>query len=234
VPVSDKPLLSADGSSKGVFVYIHGYNTTFEIALMRTGQLAWDLNYLGQAIAYSWPSQGTSLAYAGDQEAALWSVPHFIDYMGRLTAANPGPIDVIADGLGAVVLLDSATQLSLTASGKKFFGQLIFVVPDVDAGLFSQKINRLVGLAEHITVLVSPNSIAMQASTRLAGTPRAGGDPTLLAPLHDIDTVLLPDEEFGNYSRSAFGILATILKRFPLSAVPQLKRRNDNVWGAGP
>ena len=85
-------------------------------------------------------------------------VPHFTDYIGLLTASNPGPIDVIANGLGAVVLLDSGTRLSLTASGKKLFGQLILLSFRMSTRLCLREVNRLVRLAEHITVLVSPNS----------------------------------------------------------------------------
>ena len=59
VNVNDKPAFSADGSSKGVLIYIHGYNMTFEDALMKAGQVAWDINYAGQPVAYSWASQGT-------------------------------------------------------------------------------------------------------------------------------------------------------------------------------
>jgi esterase/lipase superfamily enzyme len=49
--VNDKPAFSTDGSSKGVLIYIHGYNMTLESALMKTGQVAWDIDYAGQPVA---------------------------------------------------------------------------------------------------------------------------------------------------------------------------------------
>lgn len=239
VIVNDRPAFSADGSSKGVLIYIHGYNMTFESALMRAGQLAWDFQLPGHPMAYSWASQGTVLAYERDRELAYLSAPHFADYVQMLRASDPGPIDVIAEGLGALVLLDGAIRLAAdpaNAIGKKPFGQLIFAVPDVDAARFAQEIKSVIGLAEHITVVTAPTSPVMRAASMVAGAPRAGSDYSYLSSIKDIDTILLNDTTEG-LNHSAFGsrhdaveIMSAVLRRRPLSQVLQLRRRNDGVW----
>ena len=39
-------------------VFVHGFNTTFDNALFRTAQIAYDLKFDGAPFVYSWPSQG--------------------------------------------------------------------------------------------------------------------------------------------------------------------------------
>lgn len=48
----------AQSAEREAFVFIHGYNVTFESAARRTAQLAFDLGFDGAPIFYSWPSQG--------------------------------------------------------------------------------------------------------------------------------------------------------------------------------
>ena len=45
------------------FLFVHGYNVTFEDAARRTAQMAYDLAFEGVPVFYSWPSQGSIPAY---------------------------------------------------------------------------------------------------------------------------------------------------------------------------
>ena len=45
-------------SRKEAFVFVHGFNVTFESAVYRTAQIAYDLGFDGAPILYSWPSVG--------------------------------------------------------------------------------------------------------------------------------------------------------------------------------
>lgn len=38
------------------FVFVHGFNVSFEDAALRTAQLAYDLDFDGAPLMYSWPS----------------------------------------------------------------------------------------------------------------------------------------------------------------------------------
>lgn len=42
---------------KDAFVFVHGFNVTFEDAARRTAQIAYDVKFEGVPIFYSWPSQ---------------------------------------------------------------------------------------------------------------------------------------------------------------------------------
>ena len=40
----------ASSKAKDAFIFVHGYNTTFENAAIRTGQMAFDLSFIGAPI----------------------------------------------------------------------------------------------------------------------------------------------------------------------------------------
>ena len=48
-------------------LFIHGYNVTFEDALHRTAQLAYDLKFPRPALCYIWPSKGATVLYTQDE-----------------------------------------------------------------------------------------------------------------------------------------------------------------------
>ena len=51
-------LASKKSGRKEAFVFVHGYNNTFADSMRRTAQLAYDLNFDGAPIAYTWPWAG--------------------------------------------------------------------------------------------------------------------------------------------------------------------------------
>jgi esterase/lipase superfamily enzyme len=53
----------ARAAAKDAFVFIHGYNVSFEDAARRTGQIVFDLHFVGAPIFYSWPSNGKVADY---------------------------------------------------------------------------------------------------------------------------------------------------------------------------
>jgi hypothetical protein len=48
-----------DAPSKDLFVFVHGFNNTFEDAARRAAQMAYDLDFDGTPLLYSWPSQAS-------------------------------------------------------------------------------------------------------------------------------------------------------------------------------
>jgi hypothetical protein len=58
--------------ARDAFVFVHGYNVSFEDAARRTAQIAFDLNFIGAPIFYSWPSNGKVADYikVGGNEVA--------------------------------------------------------------------------------------------------------------------------------------------------------------------
>src|SRR5262249_32675638 len=68
------------------FVFVHGYNVSFDNALRRTAQLAHDLRFDGAAFLYSWPSHGEFGAYEEDQKNSLGSVHDLRQFLEFIVA----------------------------------------------------------------------------------------------------------------------------------------------------
>ena len=61
------------------FVFVHGFNNSFEDAAKRTAEIWYDVGFEGPPIMYSWPSQGSTFlrgvfGYFADSETVKWSV----------------------------------------------------------------------------------------------------------------------------------------------------------------
>ena len=89
----------AGSERKEVFVFIHGFNTTFEDGSLRTAQLAADLRLDGAPIMWSWPSAGGVLSYWRDADQA----------------ENPAEASALAAFLRDVVQTTGATRVHLVA-----------------------------------------------------------------------------------------------------------------------
>jgi esterase/lipase superfamily enzyme len=59
---------------KSAFIFVHGYNVTFEDAARRTAQMSYDLSFDGAPVFYSWPSQGSLGDYLKDGSCAKFPV----------------------------------------------------------------------------------------------------------------------------------------------------------------
>jgi esterase/lipase superfamily enzyme len=53
--------LASDSTSRSAFIFVHGYNNSFEDAALRTAQMAVDLQLPTVPVFYSWPSQSKKL-----------------------------------------------------------------------------------------------------------------------------------------------------------------------------
>ncbi len=63
-----------EDDERSAFIFIHGYNVTFDDALRRTAQLSFDLEFPGAPILYSWPSHGGWLGIVA-METTPFGVP---------------------------------------------------------------------------------------------------------------------------------------------------------------
>lgn len=53
-----RAIVNKANGKKQAFVFVHGFNVTFEEAAWRTAQMAYDLAFDGAPMFYSWPSRG--------------------------------------------------------------------------------------------------------------------------------------------------------------------------------
>jgi esterase/lipase superfamily enzyme len=190
---------------KDVFIFVHGFNNTFEDAARRTAQMAYDLDFDGTPMLYSWPSQGNPTAYAVDEAAVGISGRRLADFLETVvTLSGAQRIHLIAHSMGNRALIEALqTYLAKRApeNRRHIFGQIVFTAPDVDRDYFTDAIQSLAGAAERVTLYASDNDYALRSSQFLHGAPRAGtaGDVIVkLTGLDSIDMSSVPADALGH------------------------------------
>jgi esterase/lipase superfamily enzyme len=191
--------------SKDVFIFVHGFNNTFEDAARRAAQLTYDLDFDGTPLLYSWPSQGSATAYAVDEAAVGISGRKMAEFLETVVnQSGASRVHILAHSMGNRALLEALqTYLAKRAptNRQRIFGQIVFTAPDVDRDYFLDAIEPLRSAADRVTLYASNNDYALRSSQFLHGAPRAGtaGDVIIrLAGLDTIDMSAVPADALGH------------------------------------
>jgi esterase/lipase superfamily enzyme len=161
------------------FVFVHGFNVTFESAVYRTAQMAYDLRFDGAPVLYSWPSRGVATGYPVDANNSDWTIDRLHWFLEDLAARSGAQmIHVIAHSRGNWPLLNAlrtiATEPRSTTERRPRFSQIVLTAPDVDADTFKVLARGLRMLADRTTLDASANDEALRLSKRYQGYQRAG------------------------------------------------------------
>ena len=181
---------SSDGSA---FVFIHGFNVSFNDAAMRVAQLAVDLQFKGVAICYSWPSRAKETRYIKDEESNQLSKPQLVRFLQDLSERSGAKvIHVIAHSMGNRLLIRALDELSkrVAATNKQRFKQVILTAPDIGKDEVLQISDAIRASAERVTLYASKRDKALLASTKIHGYARAGfvvGQPFIFPGIDTID-----------------------------------------------
>lgn len=162
-------------SDRRLLLFIHGYAATFRDAARRTAQIAWDMNYQGAAMFFSWPAGGYEEGsvehgnYLKDLRLANLSRFDLITVLQQISARSGATsIHVVAHSMGGHLLTDSLVQIAKSEAGSvpaSQFRQLVLAAPDVDAQVFVEKqAANLAAFREGLTVYASDSDYALSAS----------------------------------------------------------------------
>jgi esterase/lipase superfamily enzyme len=191
--------------SKDVFIFVHGFNNTFEDAARRTAQLAYDVDFDGTPMLYSWPSQGSTTAYSVDEASVQVSGRRMADFLETVVAQSGAQhIHLIAHSMGNRALIEAMqTFLAKRAPDNRqhIFGQVVFTAPDVDRDYFMDAVGELNSASLRTTLYASDTDYAIRSSQFFHGAPRAGtaGDVIIkLAGLDSIDMSAVPADSLGH------------------------------------
>jgi esterase/lipase superfamily enzyme len=204
----------AHSPGKDAFVFIHGYDTTFEDAARRTAQLAYDLRFPGVPILYTWPSQGEVAKYIVDTNNADWTVPHLEEFLADVAAkSGASTIHLIGHSLGNRILLAALEGFARRVAAKQAlpFAHVLLTAPDVDAAIFRQHVSRFLASAHHFTMYASSNDVALYASETLAEFPRAGDTRDGVVVVNGIDTIDASAVDTSLVGHSYFAESASVL-----------------------
>ena len=194
-------LLASSRFKDHAIIFVHGYNTSFDNALYRTAQIAYDMQFDGAPFVYSWPSGGAVTSYTYDRESAEGAEPHlrkFIDLVVKETGATT--VSIIAHSMGNQALLNVLREMNSPPPGV-LISQLILAAPDVDTDNFANLASKIGGLSQGVTLYASSNDRALIASRNFWGHSRAGDvpatGPVVLPSIETIDVTAASTDIFA-------------------------------------
>ena len=181
------------------FVFVHGYNNSFEDAVRRTAMIAFDLDFDGATFLFTWPSHGKPSAYVSDRKRARAAAPFLVALLRKI---GTDPLDVklhmIAHSTGAEIALSAVTALAdQPGQGPRpTLGELILAHADVDPTRLDKVTPVLKKLGMGVTsyssrydqALLLAKIAAFSGATVLEPSPsisRASTPSTLLALVED-------------------------------------------------
>lgn len=183
----------AAGAAPDAFVFVHGYNESFERVALRTAQIVHDGCFDVVPVMFSWPSRHGILDYGYDHDSAIFSRGALADVLRLVRDA--GGFDhthLMAHSMGNWITLEALQRLGGPPSRR--FGAVILASPDVDVDNVRRLLPGAMAAAASVTLLPSHNDSLLAVSTFLAhGAPRAGSATAQELADHGI-------ESHGNFS----------------------------------
>ncbi len=165
-------------SGRNMLVYVHGYNQTFENAVLDAARLSDGIKFAGETMAFSWPSRARLLDYNYDRESAMWSRDALDQVLEDLLASPTiGRVNIVAHSVGTMVTTEALRELysKLGDYAADRVGAIVFASPDIDMDVFIAAVPRIGPLASKITIITATNDRALAFSRWVNGsTTRVG------------------------------------------------------------
>lgn len=186
--------LSINNKSSQLII-IHGYNTSFSEAAIRSAQIGFDLCFEGIVSFFSWPSIGSVKSYPVDEASIEASEKYLAEYLVKMcTRDGISETHVIAHSMGNRGLLRALNRIGANdaINSKVKFGQILLAAPDVDRSLFLDLAGIYPKVSTRTTLYASKRDLALAASNFIHQAPRAGYfEPYTI--VDDIDTIAVPN-----------------------------------------
>jgi esterase/lipase superfamily enzyme len=206
-------------ASRRVFVFIHGFDTTFSRVARRAAQLSYDLSFEGVPLVYCWPSRGelSEEAYIIDRQNAEWTADHLAEFLASLAKALEGEnasIALISHSLGSQPLARALQRIATREEyrGLPKFDEVVFTAPDIDSGIFRRVAPDVLSISKRVTLYVSSNDRALNYSIDLhGGLPRAGHSGQGIFLMPGIDTIEVSDVDTSFIGHGYYGDNRSVL-----------------------
>lgn len=156
-----------------VLVFVHGYNVSFRDAARRVAQITADMGFQGVVVLFSWPSNGATVAYQADEQAAdasVFPLEQVLRDLRRHSGARA--LHVIAHSMGNQVV--SRALENFGNRSEPIVDEVVFTAPDVDRQAFVQRLSTMRKAARRLTLYASDTDMALKGSQQWARYVRAG------------------------------------------------------------
>jgi esterase/lipase superfamily enzyme len=217
-------------NGKSTFLFVHGYNVSFADAARRAAQITFDLRFGGEPVFYSWPSQGATTKYTVDEANIEWAKHNMKNFLrDYLTKTKADDIYLVAHSMGNRGLTKALIDLmNEHPKLKDKITEVILAAPDIDADVFRRDIapKMVQKIAKPITLYVSSDDLALIASRKVHGNPRAGdaGKGVVIVP--GVETIDASGVDTSFLSHSYFATTKTIIEDI-LDLIKSGKRAPD-------
>ena len=181
-------------------LFVHGFNVSFENALLRAAQISYDTKFKGPVFLFSWAARESVRAYFGDNEGTVIVGEHLFDFVKLIVGETKvKKIHFIAHSMGNLVLLNALGKLTMDPSLRSVIGEIINAAPDVKASVFEHMVSASKGNGSSFTLYASRGDWALWTSGLIRGEPRAGfiGDKALIVP--GVETIDVTDAGTGYF-----------------------------------
>src|SRR5439155_85568 len=183
-------------------------------------------------IFFSWPSQGSALAYTVDGGNAEWAATDIKEFLKQVAEQSGAEqIHLIAHSMGNRAL---TYALRAAAAGppdkriKRKFNEIVLTAPDIDAEIFKTQIAPSVArMAQRVTLYASSHDQALKLSKEINGYPRAGDSGEGLVVVKGVDTIDVSAADTSLLGHSYYGdsdpVLADIWDLIKCAKSPNLR-----------
>jgi len=214
-----------------LFVFVHGFNVTFEDAARRTAQIHHDLKFSGAPLFFSWPAHDKFVVtYPADENNVAWSAPHLKQFLLEVVKESQAEsVNLVAHSMGNRALAAALREIELELKdNSRLFNQVILAAPDIDADDFRHNIApAMQRTAKRLTLYASSRDDALLASRLLHRGPRAGDAGEGLVVVNGIDTIDVTAIDSSPWGHSYYGSSDPVLndlKAMLMLAIPPSER----------
>ena len=168
---------------KEVFLYVHGFRNSFDIATYVAAELWHFLGREGVPILYTWPAGRPGLfGYTYDRESSEYTVFHLKQILSAISAMpEVEAIHLVAHSRGTDVATAAIRELFIFARGAGLHPRaqykiqnLVLAAPDLDVGVVQQRLTaeQLDHGFDTVTLYFSPADGALGIAQWLFDSPR--------------------------------------------------------------
>lgn len=196
-------------ADRDILLFVHGFNTTFTDAILRTAQFTNDMDFKGIPVVFSWASKGKLLDYVYDLNSTLAARDRLVEASHMLSTVSQSGIDVVAHSMGNFLTMEVIRQFALQdrydIDGT--VRTVILASPDIDMDVFETQIAQLPVRQRKFYVLIAADDKALGFSRRISGGVNRVGDadPDRLAKtgVTVVDLTQIKDTNSINHTKFA-------------------------------
>jgi esterase/lipase superfamily enzyme len=158
--------------ARDVLIFVHGFNHTFESAVLDAARLSDGIRFRGDTLAFCWPSRAKLLDYGYDRDSAMWSrdaLEKVLD--GLMASPTVGRLHIVAHSIGTMLTMEALRQLYAHQGDgiADRLGAVVFAAPDIDMDVFASSVEHIGSIARKVTILTATNDRALAVSRWMAG-----------------------------------------------------------------